>query len=75
MTPAQCRAGRALIEWSQTLLAEQADLGLSTVVDFERLRREVSPAAVAAMKAALQAGGVEFTPGNGVGPGVRLRKP
>ena len=35
MTPAQCRAGRALLDMSQTQLAELANLGLSTVVDFE----------------------------------------
>jgi transcriptional regulator with XRE-family HTH domain len=58
---------------TQTLLAEAAGLGLSTVVDFEKSRREVSDDAIAAIRAALEASGVEFT--NGDKPGVRLSKP
>jgi len=74
MTPAQCRAGRALIEWTQPQLAEAAGFGLSTVVDFERGRRQVSAEAIAAIRGALEAAGVEFIPENGSGVGVRLRK-
>jgi hypothetical protein len=33
MTPAQCRAGRSLLDITQTELARAAELGLSTVVD------------------------------------------
>ena len=72
MTPAQCRAARALLDLTQTQLAEAAGFGLSTVVDFERLRREVSADAIAAIRSALEAAGVEFT--NGDRPGVRLKK-
>ena len=46
MSPAQCRAGRALLDMTQSRLGELAQLGLSTVVDFEKGRRQVSPAAV-----------------------------
>ena len=74
MIPSQSRAARALIEWSQTELAQAAGLGISTIVDFERDRREVSDAAKAAMRAALEAAGVEFIEPNGSGPGVRLRQ-
>jgi predicted transcriptional regulator len=73
-TPAQCRAGRALLDMSQTQLAESANLGLSTVVDFERKRRQVSEASVKAILDALQQAGVIFIDENGGGPGVRLRK-
>ncbi len=72
MTPAQCRAGRALLELTQTQLAKAAGLGLSTVVDFERARRTISLDAITAIRAALEAAGVEFT--NGDEPGVKLRK-
>lgn len=72
MTPAQCRAGRALLDWTQPTLAQKASLGLSTVVDFERERRAVSAEAIGAVRAALQAAGVEFT--NGGEPGVKLRR-
>jgi transcriptional regulator with XRE-family HTH domain len=59
---------------TQTELAELADLGLSTVVDFERQRRHVSADAVRAMHDALKRLGIEFIDENGHGPGVRLRK-
>jgi len=74
MTPAQCRAARALVDLTQPKLAQLSGLGLSTVVDFERNRRQVSAEAVAAMRTALEAAGIEFIPENGGGPGVRLRK-
>lgn len=74
MTPAQCRAARGLLDWTQTALAEVAGVGLSTVVDFERTRREVSNDRVAALRAALETFGVDFIAENGGGPGVRLRK-
>jgi transcriptional regulator with XRE-family HTH domain len=74
MMPAQCRAGRALLDMSQTQLAELANLGLSTVVDFERKRRQVSEASVNAILDALKQAGVIFIDENGGGPGVRLRK-
>ena len=74
MTPTQCRAARALLEITQTELARVANLGLSTVVDFERKRREVSSEAIQAMRDALVYQGVDFIDENGGGPGVRLRK-
>jgi transcriptional regulator with XRE-family HTH domain len=71
MTPSQCRAARALLDWTQTELAEAASLGLSTVVDFEKSRREVSADLVASIKRALEKASVQFT--NGKRPGVRLK--
>ena len=59
----------------QPALAERAALGLSTVVDFERSRRAVSPEAIGAMREALVRSGVLFIDANGKGPGVRLLKP
>lgn len=74
MTPAQCRAARGLISVTQTELAKAAGLGQSTVIDFEKERRVVSDQAIAAIRAALEAAGVEFIDANGGGAGVRLRK-
>ena len=74
ITPAQCRAARALLDYDQAALASKASLGLSTVVDFERERRVVSAKAKDAIRAALEAAGVIFVEENGDGPGVRLRK-
>lgn len=75
MTPGQCRAARALINWTQPKLAENAGFGLSTIVDYEKERRVVSQQAIAAIRAALESAGVEFIAENGGGAGVRLRKP
>jgi transcriptional regulator with XRE-family HTH domain len=59
---------------TQLQLAEAAQLGLSTVVDFEKNRRQVSESAIQAIRLALEAAGVEFLPENGGGEGLRLRK-
>ena len=74
ITPSQCKAARALLELTQSELAEAARLGLSTIVDFEKKRRQVSVAAIQAIRDALAACGVEFIDENGGGAGVRLRK-
>jgi transcriptional regulator with XRE-family HTH domain len=75
LTPAQCRAARGLIELTQSELADGARLGLSTIVDFERSRRQISEDAIGAIRRALEKFGVEFIDENGGGAGVRLRKP
>jgi hypothetical protein len=49
-------------------------LGLSTVVDFEKGRRQVSSEAVKAMRAALEEAGIEFIDENGGGEGLRRVK-
>jgi transcriptional regulator with XRE-family HTH domain len=74
MTPAQCRGARALLGMTQPELARESGLGLSTIVDFEKMRRHVSDEAIEAIQVALKRAGVEFIDENGGGPGVRLRK-
>lgn len=74
MTPAQSRAARGLVSMTQTELANAAELGQSTVIDFERERRVVSDSSIAAIRDALESAGVIFIEENGGGPGVRLRK-
>jgi transcriptional regulator with XRE-family HTH domain len=74
ITPGQCKAARALLELTQSELADAARLGLSTIVDFEKKRRQVSVAAIQAIRDALAARGLEFIDENGGGPGVRLAK-
>jgi transcriptional regulator with XRE-family HTH domain len=70
----QCRARRALVDWSQSALAEAAKVSRQTVVDFERGARTPYPNNLLAVRAALEAAGVEFIDENGGGPGVRLAK-
>ncbi len=59
---------------TQRDLAAAAEIGESTVIDFERERRQVAPPSVTAIRAALESAGVIFLDENGDGPGVRLRK-
>jgi len=74
ITPAQSRAARGLLDWSQQGLADAATLGLSTIRDFEKGRRIPYPNNLTAIRATLESAGVIFIAGNGDGPGVRLRK-
>ena len=74
LSPAQSRAGRALLDWSQMQLADASNLGESTIRDFEKGRRVPTTNNLAAIRAALEAAGVIFVDENGEGPGVRLKK-
>lgn len=74
IVPAQCRAARALIEWTRDDLAAASQTARSTLADFEANKRQPHPRTLAAIQAALEAAGVEFIPENGGGAGVRLRK-
>lgn len=60
MVPEQCRAARAWLNWSQETLAKSANVGASTVRDFEAGRRDPTRNNLAAMKAALETGGISF---------------
>ena len=75
LTPQQSRAGRGLLDWSQERLAQAAGVSLSTVRDFEKGRRTPIPNNLSAIRAALEAAGVQFIAENGGGAGVRLAKP
>lgn len=64
-----------MIGWNQAQLAEAARVSRMTIMDFERGARTPHPNNLAAIRAALEAAGVEFTDEDGGGAGVRLRKP
>lgn len=73
LIPAQIRAGRALLDWSQQQLAEAAKVGLSTLRELEAQKRPGDTNAAADIRRALENEGVIFLP-SGVdgGPGVRI---
>ncbi|WP_442583934.1 helix-turn-helix domain-containing protein [Mesorhizobium sp. ASY16-5R] len=70
------KAARALLAWSQSDLAQKSGISEPTIKRLESTDGELGGRAetVAAIRAALEAAGVEFIPENGGGAGVRLRK-
>lgn len=60
MTPEQCRAARAWLAMPQDALAKAAKVGVSTVRDFEAGRRDPTRNNLAAMRTALESGGIQF---------------
>ena len=74
ITPEQCRAARALLNWKQEELANGAGVGVVTVRQFEAAAHAPRRATFSVIRRAFEAAGVEFIEENGGGPGVRLRK-
>jgi transcriptional regulator with XRE-family HTH domain len=76
ITGAQIRAARGFLAWDRRDLAKKAVVTIYTVERIERGTGTISDAAMAkgltAIKAALEAEGIEFTDDKGV-LGVRLR--
>jgi len=61
ISPEQCRAARAWLDWSQEDLAEAANVSLSTVRDFEKGRRQPIANNMMMMKQAFEAQSLHFT--------------
>lgn len=63
-TPAQCRAARAMLNWTQAVLAEQAGVARKTVADFELGARTLHLRTRRDITATLEEAGIEFTWGD-----------
>jgi DNA-binding XRE family transcriptional regulator len=73
LTPATCRAGRALVDLTQEDLARTAGVCRSTIRAFEKGHHELQQGSKTAIIRALELRGVALlTPENG-GEGVRLK--
>ena len=74
LTSEQCRAARALLDWTQDDLAAHAEVSRSTVRGFENGQHELHRGSAAVIRGALEAAGVILIdPDEEAGPGVRLR--
>lgn len=60
MTPQQCRAARGWLDWPQQELAKRANVGLSTIRQFENGLRDPIANNLSAMKRAFEEVGVAF---------------
>ncbi|TGE01963.1 helix-turn-helix transcriptional regulator [Methylobacterium nonmethylotrophicum] len=75
MTPAQSRAARGLLKWTQDDLAREAKVSVVTVRNFENEKSNPQRATVEVMKRCIEAAGIELISANGGGHGVRFRDP
>lgn len=73
LTAAQCRAARAMVEWSAERLAQASGVDLQTIRNFEARFRWASENTLRRIRIALEQAGVMFVPENDRGAGVRFR--
>ena len=74
ISPAQCRAARGLLDWSQQDLAREAEVGVVTIRQLEAGVNQPRRATLVVVRHTLEAAGVEFIEDNGGGVGVRFRE-
>jgi transcriptional regulator with XRE-family HTH domain len=65
---------RGALNWSLADLAEASGVHRNTISNFETGKFAGSAESIQAMRAAIEAAGVDFIEENGGGPGVRLKK-
>jgi transcriptional regulator with XRE-family HTH domain len=71
ITPAQIRAARGLLGWSQEQLGQASGVSRQSIDNLEHERTDARPRTFDAVQAAFEKAGVEFT--NGGEPGVKLK--
>ena len=74
ISPAQCRAARGLLDWSQQDLAREAGVGVVTIRQVEAGIIQPRRATLVVVRHTLEAAGIEFIEDNGGGVGVRFRE-
>lgn len=72
ISTAQIRAARGLLKWTQATLAHRAGLSAVTLNMIENDAVRPRPTTLAAVRRALEAGGVGFLEEGGAGVGVRF---
>ena len=72
IAPAQCRAARALLNWSQGDLVRHSGITKKTIADFDRGATQPRAHTLAQLTTAFEAAGIEFL--HGRRPGVRMSR-
>jgi DNA-binding transcriptional regulator YiaG len=71
MNPAQCRAARGWLQWTQAELARRANVSEGTVRSFESGQKKPLPNNVAAMRRAVEEAGISLLfDQDGTGTGI-----
>ena len=73
LSAAQCRAARAMVEWSAERLSEASAVDLQTIRNFEARFSRPSERTLRRIRITLEQAGVMFVPENGRGAGVRFK--
>lgn len=71
ISAAQCRAARALLDWSRADLAKASKVSVRALASFESGQRQPYDRTLADVIKALREAGVEFL--GGARPGVRMK--
>ena len=75
ISTAQIRAARGLLKWTQAALAHRAQVSAVTLNMIENDAVRPRASTLAAIQAVLERSGVEFIEEDGVGVGVKCRRP
>lgn len=77
ISPAQCRAARSLLGWSQDQLSTSSKVAKATIANFEAGKRSPYERTLLDIQEALEAAGVVFVAAgemSDAGDGVRFRR-
>jgi DNA-binding XRE family transcriptional regulator len=66
ISPAQCRAARALLDWTQGELADKVGVAVKTIRNFEGGLRTPHNLSRVSIKQALEKAGIDFLANDGV---------
>ena len=73
LSAAQCRAARAMVEWSAERLSQASAIDLQTIRNFEARFSRPSERTLRRIRITLEHAGVMFVAENGRGAGVRFK--
>lgn len=74
LSSAQCRAARAMLEWTREDLAAKCGVSRPTLADFETDKRKPYDRTLADIRRTFEDAGLEFIPENGGGAGIRFKE-